>query len=598
MPTVPTTFVPQVAPQAPGEIGQFQAPGVQPMENLAGPQVARFGQAMTAAGNAAFRLGSAIQDGIDDATTKQADVLALRGMQQVSDRYMATLGSQSESDFEASMGQLSQAGAAAMDTLKNDTQRSMFAPILARNMTTFQSRMTQHRNSQVRVWNINEATARSETMSDMAVVAYSQRNRVNPMTGQPFGTADFEVNLGVAIKEAENAASLTGIAGDSEQMAKIRQTVRDKVASGVVSNLLAEKQFAEAEAFLDSFEKQADLDPKVRESIRSGIDKNRQFTVVEELTSSIIRMGYPASDADPQTYPRREKPAGEPQTLREAMDIADGIEDMETRRAVQTRLRATYAQEEAMSQDAYNDLLDRTEQAQAAGNPLTPEMLAGLKPKDFARIMRGEQARTDANIEYQLADNPMLAQDPAWMRQNMSRMSLELRTKIRAEQSKPQAVIEASYDTDMLKRSLFDAGLGGMLASDKPEDKRAYVTLSDNVKKAISRAQTLSGGKLNDTQKQDIIDRAIMFQGTAETKRSLLGMDFLWPDKSIDLPLAMMTPEQKREMVAGSEFVMYGGQQYKMDRVIEVQEYLRMNGIAQPTLREVLEYITLKDMAK
>jgi hypothetical protein len=177
-------------------------------------------------------------------------------------------------------------------------------------------------------------------------------------------------------------------------------------------------------------------------------------------------------------------------------------------------------------------------------------------------------------------------------------MSLELRTQIRAAQSKPQAVIEASYDTDMLKRSLYDAGLGGMLASDKPEDKRAYVTLSDNVKKAISFEQSRAGGKLNDKQKQDIIDRSIMFYGTAESKRSLLGMDFLWPDKSIDLPLSMMTPEQKREMVAGSEFVMYGGQQYKMDRVMEVQEYLRMNGIAQPTLREVLEYITMKDGTK
>ena len=78
MPTVPTSFVPQVAPQGGGDIGQFQAPGIAAAENLAGPQVARFGQAMVGAGNQAFRLGSAIQDGIDEAATKEADVAAGR----------------------------------------------------------------------------------------------------------------------------------------------------------------------------------------------------------------------------------------------------------------------------------------------------------------------------------------------------------------------------------------------------------------------------------------------------------------------------------------------------------------------------------------
>ena len=84
MPTVPTSFVPQVAPQGGGDIGQFQAPGIAVAENLAGPQVARFGQAMVGAGNQAFRLGSAIQDGIDEAATKEADVAAFTSFQYLS----------------------------------------------------------------------------------------------------------------------------------------------------------------------------------------------------------------------------------------------------------------------------------------------------------------------------------------------------------------------------------------------------------------------------------------------------------------------------------------------------------------------------------
>ena len=47
MPTVPTTFVPQVAPPQGGDIGQFQAPGVQPMQRATihrGPDVLLTGQ--------------------------------------------------------------------------------------------------------------------------------------------------------------------------------------------------------------------------------------------------------------------------------------------------------------------------------------------------------------------------------------------------------------------------------------------------------------------------------------------------------------------------------------------------------------------------
>jgi hypothetical protein len=103
-------------------------------------------------------------------------------MQRVADRFLGTVGQQSERDFEASMGELSQAGSAAMDTLKNDTQRAMYAPILARNMGMFQSRIQQHRNGQVRVWNTNEAIARSEVNADNAIFAWASRNEIRPWT--------------------------------------------------------------------------------------------------------------------------------------------------------------------------------------------------------------------------------------------------------------------------------------------------------------------------------------------------------------------------------------------------------------------------------
>ena len=598
MPTVPTTFVPQVSPDVAGDIGSFQAPQVQVAENLAGPQMARFGQAMTAAGNVTFRIGAEIQDDLDNAAAKEADVQAIRAATPVMQQYLSTSGKDAETQYAAALDQVRSATLAPLDGIQSKTARSMYEQVAARNLSQFEAQLNGHRIKQAKTYAAGEAAARSETRSDLAIVAYAQRNEVNPATGKAFGTMDFDANLGIAIREAEEAARLNGIPADSAQMERVRQGIRDKVAAGVVNTLLGQKQFADAEQFLDRFDAEQELDPKARDAIRSSIDKNRQFSVVEELTMSIRGMGYPMSDSDPKNYPRQERPSPEPQNLREALDIADTIPDMETRRAVQARLRSQYAQDEAVSQDAYNALLDQTEQAQASGRPLAPEMLAGLKPTDLQRIMRGEQAKTDANIEFQLADNPMLANDPEWMRKNFSRMSLELRTKIRAEQNKPQAVLEASYDTDMLKRALYDAGMGDMLGSKDAEDKQSYVTLADSVKRAIDFEQRRTGGKLTNEQKSDIIDRAIMFHGTAKVQRSFLGIDFLYPDKTIDRPLSMMTPEQRAAMRAGEEFVMYGGRQYPAEQVLSVQEYLRSKGIQQPTLREVLEYITLKEGEK
>ena len=128
MPTVPTTFVPQVAPSGGGDIGQFAAPGVQPMENLAARQQEAFGRATEQAGLVAFRVGSAIQDDIDEATAKQGDVQSLQAFSQVESEYSQLLGQDADKGYEAAVGRLGEIAAKAMDGLQNDTQRMMLEP--------------------------------------------------------------------------------------------------------------------------------------------------------------------------------------------------------------------------------------------------------------------------------------------------------------------------------------------------------------------------------------------------------------------------------------------------------------------------------------
>ena len=600
MPTVPTTFVPPVAPQAPGDVGQFQAPGVQPMENLAGPQVARFGQAMTATGNAAFRLGSAIQDGIDDATTKQADVMAVRGMQQVADRFLGTMGQQSEREFEAAMGQLSQAGAAAMDTLQNDTQRAMFSPILARNMAMYQSRMSQHRNGQVRVWNTNEAVARSEVNADNAIFAYQQKDEVDA-EGRKVGMIRYTAYQQTAIAEARKAGELMGYAPDSAQMEQLEQKVNDRIATGVVQSLVSQGKFAEAQEFLDAQGTIDSLAPKAREALGNTVDVKRQGAVIGELTNSIRDTGVLNAKSDPKTYGQEAGEGAEPPTtLREALTIAENIKDDEVRKAVQAQLRVQYAQDDALITQEYRAVLaNRDDWLAVPGNSAADfPQLDRLTPADRERTYAMQLQKDDDAVLADIDRNPALLLDEEFMNRASQKISPATMRILRERAAQPEKVAAATYDSDMLKRVLYDAGLDDVVDGDDTENKRKFITLSDNLKTAISvRQQQLGGRQLTPAEKREEIDRLVMQYGQAAPSK-LFGVDWLWPDTKLDIPLAMMSQEQMAMEDESRRYFKYGNKEFTKQQVEDAEAYMRAGGITRPTIREVLMYLAMQGRGK
>ena len=126
MPTVPSSFVPQVGMAGEGASVPYQAPPVMPMDEAASKQQQELGRAMIAAGNTAYRLGSAIQDDIDDAATKEADTAFLKQAQDImrgKSGYLNTTGKDAETSFQTAQDAMSGAAKNVMDGLGNDTQR-------------------------------------------------------------------------------------------------------------------------------------------------------------------------------------------------------------------------------------------------------------------------------------------------------------------------------------------------------------------------------------------------------------------------------------------------------------------------------------------
>jgi hypothetical protein len=290
MPTVPTTFVPQVTPPGGGDIGQFQAPAVEPMRNYTGEQVQQFGQQLTRAGMTAFSIGDAMQDQIDEAAAKESDVAFLQQANEImrgQNGYLNTAGKDAETSYVSVNEQLIQAGQASMDRL-NEGQKRLYQNVLARNMMTFQAQVQTHRDQQVKVYAGNEATARANQYVNLAIQDYKERDAVTT-DGLPTGA--YNTNLGVALNEIRTVGRLRGYAEDSAQMRELENAVYTQAAQGVVNRLMMDSQYQDG---LDYVRKQLELnriDPAKADAMIASLDANRKRQMVDELTTNIRTTG-------------------------------------------------------------------------------------------------------------------------------------------------------------------------------------------------------------------------------------------------------------------------------------------------------------------
>ena len=303
MPTVPSSFVPQANLQDGGEV-PLQAPGVEPVRNLAADQEIQMGQAMTRAGNVAWNVGSNIQDAIDEAGAKAADVQFLQSTQQLlngQNGYMNMQGVDAESNFQAVNDAMIQSASGIADGLKNDTQKQMFKQAASRNLLAFQGQVLNHRNKQVQVLAITSAEARTNEYVGLAVNDYNKRNQtadvvVNGVTTKiPVGS--FNANVGVAMAEVREIGRLQGFAENSAQMKQLETKVWSQVATGVTNRLMIDGKYQSAMNYVKEQNKAGHLDTNTADSLLKSIDANIDRVAPTEIASNIWSTGV----ADSQT---------------------------------------------------------------------------------------------------------------------------------------------------------------------------------------------------------------------------------------------------------------------------------------------------------
>jgi murein DD-endopeptidase MepM/ murein hydrolase activator NlpD len=286
-----------------GEV-PLQAPGVEPVRNLAADQQVQLGEAMTRAGNVAWNVGSNIQDKIDEAGAKAADVQFLQSTQQLlngQNGYMNMQGVDAESNFQAVNDSMIQSASGIADGLKNDTQKQMFKQAASRNLLAFQGQILNHRNKQVQVLAVTSAEARTNEYVGLAVNDYNKRNQtadvvVNGVTTKiPVGS--FNANVGVAMAEVREIGRLQGFAENSAQMKQLETKVWSQVATGVTNRLMIDGKYQSAMNYVKEQNKANHLDTNTADSLLKSIDANIDRVAPSEIASNIWSTGV----ADSQT---------------------------------------------------------------------------------------------------------------------------------------------------------------------------------------------------------------------------------------------------------------------------------------------------------
>lgn len=523
MPTVPTSFVPSVAPAAAGDVGQFQAPQVAVAENMAAQQEAQFGRAMTQVGDIAFRIGSAMQDAIDEAQTKEVDTWWLNRANEImrgKTGYMRTTGKDADALYEQANTALADAGEQALGKLQNETQRSMYRSILARNMGSLQGQMLEHRGTQIKVYAQNEAKARADQYARLAVD--DADNRDLPLS-------DYQINRGVALAEIKKAASLQGIEEGSAQMRAFEQVVDTQITQGVVNRLMMRGKYDEAYKFAEQQIKDGRVDSRVSEDLLKAVDINRDRWLAEQYATTIKQFGRVGMPDDKDNTPSKA-----PESLRAALDLADSIKDPEIRKGVHANLKQQYAEDEAVARQDYQNIVDQAEQFLATPgnnyNMLPPEIVSKLKPKDRAVFMSNQLRKDDLDVQEMLARNPQLL-TREFIDKYRGRMTQETAIRLTKDLNDPEKIMEATFDADSFNETAMQNNMGQLISPKTDDEKRMSYDYRTDIKNRIDVEQRRIGRKLGLEEKRKIIDAVFIQKSeTAFVPRSFLGIDVLWRD--------------------------------------------------------------------
>jgi murein DD-endopeptidase MepM/ murein hydrolase activator NlpD len=256
----------------------------------------------------------------------------------------------------------------------------------------------------------------------------------------------------------------------------------------------------------------------------------------------LYRIGYTATRNGEAIDPRNlnslddsdRDEARRPLTLRDALTVAERIQDPEVRKQVQSNLRTQFAQEDALIKEEYRGRMDAiTEFLAVPGNnvgQIPPELWGTLKPTDQAKLLSGQRETDELGVMEEIARDPsVLTVD--YLDKNRNRLTPGTYVKLLKDTADPSKMIKASIKAETLQAILVRNGQRSLaFPRAKDEDElTASLLFRDAVEQRIELEQGDSKREITRPELEKIVRDLLM-------ERAITKLD------STDV-IAAMTPE-------------------------------------------------------
>ena len=271
MARVPLQTTPSVQIQAGSAPTIGSSGGVQAFQGDAGAEITKQGTQALAAGKRAVILANKLQEDLDDAKSKEMynqfatelegvaiDYLSKKGSAAVSPKPDSSFVNETGKEltpYDLSIAALGQFRDKYTDQLTNDRQKYMFQTMANTSIRSTASTLTRHSITEQRSYSLAEAAAFVDVKANQAAL-YSS-DWADP-------TGEYALNSAAAIKAAQDYADSKGWVDTVEKIRGVETTVpsfqrqkylaavNDTMASNVLNRFIAEDDFFQGAAFLQT----------------------------------------------------------------------------------------------------------------------------------------------------------------------------------------------------------------------------------------------------------------------------------------------------------------------------------------------------------
>ena len=480
-----------------GNMPAFQAPTVEPMRNFTGEQIQKTGQAVQSFGTTVMKIADRLQGELDDAATKELYNNFAAQADTIETQFLTLKGKDAVNAAMKVRTDISAAFEDQMGKAQNDVQRIMLRNAANVRLRSAESSIIKHSLVEQREYDVKETGAKVDTLVNDAV-RYSAGFR-NPQ-------GDFAIYYGAAKKEANVLADKLGYEADSAQRQQLILKATNAIHGQAVQAAIDGQNLDNARDYLQRYgnEMTPETFQRATKALEIGTADKREQGLADGIWA--------------------ETGGNIAAALKIARERLSGKDEDQ----VVQRLKIFDSEKTTIIARAQGEAKDKAWRVYAETGDfkkVPATILAGMDGADLASLQRtakadleartkGTEVKTDPNTYYQLTQEAMRNpdfKDPAKfdLRKYFDRLSpgdrnhfINLQRTIGTKNEAPEAVTTQQQISATIKQLGLKNETAGVFTAE--------------ANKALFAAQTQKGGKLDQAERQRVID-GLVLQGEVLT---------------------------------------------------------------------------------